>query len=157
MNITVDFNDETNSITKDQHELIESVILKTAEVEGLKGEIEVSVTIVDEKRIQEINREYRDKDQPTDVISFALNEQDEDEPEVVYAEDMPNILGDIIISFVHIQRQAEEYGHSFERELGFLTVHGMLHLLGYDHMTDADEKEMFSRQEDILTAYGLTR
>ncbi|KHF41883.1 rRNA maturation RNase YbeY [Halalkalibacter okhensis] len=157
MNITVDFTDETNSISDEQHQLIESVILKTAELEGLKGEVEVSVTVVDEKRIQEINREYREKDQPTDVISFALNEQDDDEPEFVYAEDMPNILGDIIISSVHIKRQAEEYGHSFERELGFLTVHGMLHLLGYDHMTDADEKEMFSRQEDILTAYGLTR
>ncbi|MDT8861784.1 rRNA maturation RNase YbeY [Alkalihalobacillus sp. MEB130] len=157
MNVIVDFNDETNSITEEQQKLIESVILKTAELEQLTGDIEVSVSVVDEQRIQEINKEYRDKDQPTDVISFALNEQEEDEPEFVYSEDMPNILGDIIISSPHITRQAMEYGHSFERELGFLTVHGMLHLLGYDHMTEADEKEMFSRQEDILAAYGLTR
>ncbi|GAE33399.1 rRNA maturation RNase YbeY [Halalkalibacter akibai] len=157
MNVTVDFNDETSVLTEKHHVLVEEVIVKTAEAEGLSGEVEVSVTIVDEKRIQEINREYRDKDQPTDVISFALNEQGEGELHLVEDLNMPNILGDIIISAAHIQSQAEEYGHSFERELGFLAVHGMLHLLGYDHMTEAEEKEMFSRQEDILAAYGLTR
>jgi probable rRNA maturation factor len=157
MIVTVDFNDETNALTKEQQALVEKVIKKTAEVEGLTGEVEVSVTIVDVKRIQEINREYRNKDQPTDVISFALNEQGDGELDLIDDPDMPNVLGDIIISFAHIKAQAEEYGHSFERELGFLTVHGMLHLLGYDHITEAKEKEMFSRQEDILAAYGLTR
>ncbi|GAE26978.1 hypothetical protein JCM9140_3088 [Halalkalibacter wakoensis JCM 9140] len=157
MNVIVDFTDETESITKLQQDLVEKIILKTLEIEQLSGELEVSVTVVNEQRIQEINKEYRDKDQPTDVISFALNEQGEEEPEFTKLEGMPNILGDIIISSAHIKRQAEEYGHSFERELGFLTVHGVLHLLGYDHMTEADEKEMFSKQEDILAAYGLTR
>ncbi|PAM93050.1 rRNA maturation RNase YbeY, partial [Flavobacterium sp. IR1] len=99
---------------------------------------------------------YRGKDMPTDVISFALNDEVEDEADMIM-EGMPNALGDIIISVAHISRQAEEYGHSFERELGFLVVHGFLHLLGYDHMTEQDEKAMFSRQEEILSAYGLTR
>jgi probable rRNA maturation factor len=157
MNVIVDFNDETETLTTEHQMLVEDIVKKTAEVEKLIGDIEVSITIVDEKRIQEINKEYRDKDQPTDVISFALNEQSEDELKVVLHPEMPNILGDIIISASHVHKQAEEYSHSFERELGFLTVHGMLHLLGYDHMTEAEEKEMFSRQEDILTAYGLTR
>ncbi|MFC0473473.1 rRNA maturation RNase YbeY [Halalkalibacter kiskunsagensis] len=160
MNIIVDFNDETQTLTTEQQILVENIVKKTAEVEKLEGDIEVSITIVDEKRIQEINKEYRDKDQPTDVISFALNEQSEGELNVVLdpdMPDMPNILGDIVISVLHVQKQAAEYSHSFERELGFLTVHGMLHLIGYDHMTEAEEKEMFSRQEDILTAYGLTR
>ena len=156
MNVTVDFNDETGMVKEKQRELAEGIITKTAEAEGLTGEVEVSVTFVNEKRIQEINHQYRHKNQPTDVITFALNEQGEDELDVV-GPGMPNILGDIIISVGHIEAQAKEYGHSFERELGFLTVHGMLHLLGYDHMTEAEEKEMFSRQEDILTAYGLTR
>ncbi|NEU32366.1 rRNA maturation RNase YbeY [bacterium LRH843] len=154
MNVTVDFNDETGKVNEKHTELVTNIITKTAEVEGLTGEIEVSLTFVDEKTIQEINHEYRGKNQPTDVISFALNEG-EDEFEKLPG--MPNMLGDIIISVAHIEAQAEEYGHSFERELGFLTVHGMLHLLGYDHETEAEEKEMFSRQEDILTAYGLTR
>ena len=157
MNVTVDFTDETNALTTEHQDLIENVILRTAMKEGLTGEVEVSVTIVDETRIQEINFEFRDKNEPTDVISFALNEQGEDEPDVIADPDMPNVLGDIVISLAHIKAQAEEYEHSFERELGFLTVHGMLHLLGYDHMTEAEEKEMFSRQEDILSDYGLTR
>ncbi len=156
MRITVDLNDETETLKQDQLELVNKLVEKTLQMEGLTGEIEVSITFVDTERIHEINREYRDKDAPTDVISFALNEQAEDELDII-VEGMPNMLGDIIISVEHIGTQAKEYGHSFERELGFLTVHGLLHLLGYDHMTEVDEKEMFSRQEDILAAYGLTR
>lgn len=156
MKLTVDINDETTMITEPQQNLVKDLLMKTAELEKLEGETEVSVTFVSLERIQEINRDYRGKDQPTDVISFALNEQDEEELDVV-AEGLPNVLGDIIISVSHIRSQAEEYGHSFERELGFLTVHGMLHLLGYDHLNEDEEKEMFSRQEDILSAYGLSR
>ncbi|MCM3712834.1 rRNA maturation RNase YbeY [Alkalihalobacillus oceani] len=156
MKLTVDMNDETSTITEAQQSLVRELLKKTAELEKLEGETEVSVTFVSLERIQEINRDYRGKDLPTDVISFALNDQDEEELEVV-AEGLPNVLGDIIISVSHIRSQAEEYGHSFERELGFLTVHGMLHLLGYDHLTEEEEKDMFSRQEDILSAYGLSR
>jgi probable rRNA maturation factor len=111
---------------------------------------------VTSEEIREINRDYRGKDTPTDVISFALEEEGEDEVEIVGA-DMPPVLGDIIISADRTKEQAEEYGHSFMRELGFLAVHGFLHLLGYDHMTKEEEEEMFSKQKDLLDEYGLTR
>ena len=98
---------------------------------------------------------YRNKDKVTDVISFAL---EEDEPDIDMSEfDIARVLGDIIICTDVAQEQSESYGHSFERELGFLALHGFLHLLGYDHMNEEDEKEMFGRQDAILNAYGLTR
>ncbi|OLS35747.1 rRNA maturation RNase YbeY [Alkalihalophilus pseudofirmus] len=156
MNLTIDLHDETGTLNSEQENIVTKLITSAAEYERLDGEVELSITFVDEKRIQEINAEYRGKDIPTDVISFALNDEVEDEADMIM-EGMPNALGDIIISVAHISRQAEEYGHSFERELGFLVVHGFLHLLGYDHMTEQDEKAMFSRQEEILSAYGLTR
>ncbi|MDV2683124.1 rRNA maturation RNase YbeY [Alkalihalophilus lindianensis] len=156
MNLTIDLHDETGTLTSEQENLITNLITSAADYEKLEGEIELSITFVDEKRIQEINKEYREKDAPTDVISFALNDEVDGEMDLVM-EGMPNALGDIIISVAHISRQAEEYGHSFDRELGFLAVHGFLHLLGYDHMSEEDEKAMFSRQEEILSAYGLTR
>ena len=113
----------------------------------------MSVTFVDKDEIQEINKNYRDKDRVTDVISFAL---EEDEPDIIGL-DIPRVLGDIIICTDVAKEQAESYNHSFERELGFLALHGFLHLLGYDHMNEEDEKEMFGRQKEILNAYGLTR
>jgi probable rRNA maturation factor len=156
MNLTIDLHDETGTLTSEQENLITNLIKSAADYEKLEGEIELSITFVEEKRIQEMNKEYREKDAPTDVISFALNDEVDGEVELVM-EGMPNALGDIIISVDHISRQAEEYSHSFDRELGFLAVHGFLHLLGYDHMSEDDEKAMFSRQEEILSAYGLTR
>lgn len=153
--LTIDFLDETNEV-KDEHiVLVEKLLQHAATVEGIE-EAEVSVTFVTNEAIHEINREYRDKDQPTDVISFALEEMGEDEVQII-GEGMPRVLGDIIISTDRTREQAEEYGHSFERELGFLAVHGFLHLLGYDHMNEADEKEMFGKQDEILELYGLGR
>jgi probable rRNA maturation factor len=100
-------------------------------------------------------------DRPTDVLSFAMNESGEGEMDIFLDEEeldqFPNMLGDIIISVPRAQAQAEEYGHSLERELGFLVVHGFLHLLGYDHGTEAEEREMFGRQEEVLQKIGLTR
>ncbi len=154
--LDVDFLDETNSLPKEASKLSEELLQLAAEKEGVPDGSEVSVTFVTNERIQEINREYRNKNAPTDVISFALEEMAEDEIKIMGA-DMPRILGDIIISVERAKEQAEEYGHSFERELGFLTVHGFLHLLGYDHMNEKDEKEMFGRQKEILNAYGLER
>ncbi|MBE6151711.1 MAG: rRNA maturation RNase YbeY [Firmicutes bacterium] len=110
-----------------------------------------NVIIVDKEKIQEINKNYRGIDRVTDVISFAL----EDNEDIVY-EDF-RLLGDIYICVDKVFSQAEEYGHSVLRELSFLTIHGFLHLLGYDHMTDTDEKVMFKRQEEILNGYGITR
>lgn len=150
---TIDFSDHTNLVKEDWFTQIDKLLTFAKEQENIEEEAELSVTFVDKDEIQEINKMYRDKDKVTDVISFAL---EEDEPEITGIE-MPRVLGDIIICTDVAQEQADSYGHSFERELGFLALHGFLHLLGYDHMNEEDEKVMFSRQDTILNAYGLTR
>ncbi|MBW3113070.1 MULTISPECIES: rRNA maturation RNase YbeY [Bacillaceae] len=156
MPLLIDFIDETESLTDEQTQLVQNILNFAAEKEGIEDESEVSVTFVTNERIQEINREYRDKDQPTDVISFALEELGEDEIEIIGGE-IPRVLGDIIISIDRTKEQAEEYNHSVSRELGFLALHGFLHLLGYDHMEEEEEKQMFEKQKDILDEYGLKR
>lgn len=154
--LTIDFLDETNGVKEVDIELVEKLLQHAAKIEEIEEGSEVSVTFVTNEAIHEINREYRDKDQPTDVISFAMEELGEDEVQII-GEGMPRVLGDIIISTDRTREQAEEYGHSFERELGFLAVHGFLHLLGYDHMTPEDEKVMFGKQDEVLESYGLGR
>ncbi|ADP33125.1 rRNA maturation RNase YbeY [Bacillus atrophaeus] len=156
MSLLIDIIDETESVAEEMLKEVEKLLQFAAEREGVQDQAEVSVTIVTNDEIQQINKEYRGKDTPTDVISFALEEEGEDEVEIVGAE-MPPVLGDIIISADRTREQAEEYGHSFLRELGFLAVHGFLHLLGYDHMTKEQEEEMFTKQKDLLDNYGLTR
>lgn len=156
MRLEIDFIDETSEIAAAAQQLVENVLQFAAQKENIQEGTELSVTFVDNRRIQEINREYRNKDAATDVISFAMEEMGEGEMKIVGA-DIPRILGDIIISIERTKEQAIEYGHSFERELGFLALHGLLHLLGYDHMTESDEKVMFTKQKDILDAYGLSR
>ncbi|WP_369902581.1 rRNA maturation RNase YbeY [Bacillus manliponensis] len=156
MSLIIDFIDETEVVEQAHMDMMRSLIESAAKAEGVEAEAELSITFVDNERIREINREYRGKDQPTDVISFALEDMGEGEMEIVGA-DMPRMLGDLIISIPRTKEQAEEYGHSFERELGFLTVHGFLHLLGYDHMTEEDEQVMFGKQKEILDTFGLAR
>jgi probable rRNA maturation factor len=156
MILNIDFIDETNEVTKEQMNMIEQLLNYAAEIEHVPNGAEVGISFVDNERIRIINRDYRGKDQPTDVISFALEEKGEGEVEIVGA-DIPPLLGDIIISIPKAKEQAKEYGHSFMRELGFLAVHGFLHLLGYDHKTEEEEKVMFSKQKEILERYGLTR
>ena len=156
MILNIDFLDETNEVNDEHVELVEKLLQHAAKVEKVEEGSEVSITFVTNEAIHEINREYRDKDQPTDVISFALEEMGEGEVQII-GEGIPRILGDIIISTDRTREQAAEYGHSFERELGFLAVHGFLHLLGYDHMTEQEEKEMFSKQDEILRSFGLSR
>nr|WP_282958551.1 rRNA maturation RNase YbeY [Metabacillus idriensis] len=152
----IDMADETELLTEEQLEMVETLLQFAADAESIAQDAELSVTFVDNEKIKEINRDYRSKDQVTDVISFAMEEQGEGEVSIVGV-DMPPVLGDIIISVPRAAEQAEEYGHSFTRELGFLAVHGLLHLLGYDHMTEEDEKKMFGKQKEILDAYGLKR
>lgn len=152
----IDFHDETNSVDEAYTDLLQRILSFTAEKEQISGEAEMSVTFVDNKEIQEINRNYRQKDQPTDVLSFAMQEKGEGEIDIL-DEDMPLMLGDIIISIERAKEQAEEFNHSLDREVAFLAVHGFLHLLGYDHQHEAAEKEMFQRQEDILDEFGLKR
>lgn len=156
MSLEIDFLDEVNELSDQEINDIEKLLNYAAEKENVQEGSELSVTFVSNDRIQEINREYRDKDRPTDVISFALEEMGEGELEIVGV-DIPRILGDIIISIPKAREQAEEYNHSFMRELGFLAVHGLLHLLGYDHMNEQDEKKMFDRQKEILDGFGLGR
>ena len=151
--LTMDFIDEQQVIDEDTKNQIESLLTFAAKKENITEEAELSISFVDEEEIQAINRDYRDKDNVTDVISFSL---EEDEPEIEGL-DMPRVLGDIIICLEVAKEQAESYNHSLSRELGFLALHGFLHLLGYDHMTEEDEKEMFSRQDEILNEFGLTR
>lgn len=126
---------------------------KVGELYGLDN-AEVSITFTDNEHIHEINREYRKVDRPTDVISFALNEGDE--PEIEGGAPV-NVLGDIIISVEKAVEQAKDYGHSVEREVAFLTVHGMLHLLGYDHMEEEDRKEMRQEEDFVMEKLGISR
>ena len=152
---TIDFSDHTNLVKDEWYQQIDSLLTFAKKKENINNDAELSVTFVDKDEIQNINKIYKDKDKVTDVISFAL---EEDEPDIEFNElDIPRVLGDIIICTDVAKEQAENYGHSFERELGYLALHGFLHLLGYDHMNEEDEKEMFGRQDDILNAYGLTR
>lgn len=158
--IFVEIVDEIESdFAFDVEELLTNALRTAASHEGIEAG-EVVVSLVDDERIRELNRDYRDKDALTDVLSFAIQESDEEEPMILFEEDddVPvEPLGDIIISIPTAVRQAKEYGHSLERELAFLAVHGFLHLVGYDHLTEEDEKEMFGRQETILANLGLTR
>lgn len=154
--IHIDFQDETNSVDEAFVDLIQRILQFAAEKEGVETDSEVSLSFVDNSEIQEINRNYRQKDYATDVISFAMLEEGEGEMKILN-EDMPNMLGDIVISVDKAKEQAEDYNHSLEREFGFLALHGFLHLLGYDHMNEEEEKAMFNRQEEILHEFGLER
>ncbi len=129
---------------------LDKVINRTLKHEKVKNAY-LSLIFVDEKTIQDLNKKYRDIDKVTDVISFAF----EDNPDLVYND--IRVLGDIYICIPRMLEQAENYGHSSQRELAFLTVHGLLHLLGYDHQTKEDEEKMFGLQELILNAEGITR
>lgn len=151
----VDFIDETGKLSTEQMDMLTELLQLASEMEEIEEDAEVSVTFVNNEEIHRLNKEYRQKDQPTDVLSFALEEGEDG----LAVDDgvIPRILGDIIVSVDKVLEQAKAYHHSFERELGFLTVHGFLHLLGYDHMNDEDEKIMFRRQEEILHEFGLTR
>lgn len=126
-----------------------------AHLHGLDDMTEVDITIVDDEEIHTLNREYRNVDRPTDVLSFALDEGEEDEPELIDGPE-EHLLGDIIISAETAQRQGEEFGHGLEREIVYLAVHGLLHLLGYDHMTDEDKKIMRAREEEALREIRLS-
>ncbi len=145
--------------------IIEDTINLSLDFEKVPYECEISVTIVDDERIHEINKEFREIDRSTDVLSFPLNEfekaadwQNFDEDKASFNYDTGELmLGDIILSAEHIIKQANEYGHTRKRELAFLVIHSILHLLGYDHMTKEDEEEMFSRQRQILDLGGYKR
>jgi probable rRNA maturation factor len=142
-------------VTPELELLFKKVLEAVLQAEGETGQVEVSLVLVDDKKIQELNRDYRGIDRPTDVLSFPLREAVEDEGPKVSVDEW--LLGDIVVSMETALRQAEEYGHSLERELGFLIVHGCLHLLGYDHQREEERQVMREKEEAILTSLGLTR
>ncbi len=136
----------------DLNELSYEIIKEGLVLENIHENVEVSILLVDNQQIQELNSKHRKKDTPTDVLSFPLLTEFDNlnEDEIIY-------LGDIVISVERAKEQSVEYGHSFKREVGFLIAHSILHLLGYDHMTEEDEKNMIEKQEEILNNIGLTR
>ena len=153
--------DDTKNVPEEKIKLIEDILNFAGSYLKLPENTEMSVTLMDNEHIHEINKKYRGVDKPTDVISFAIEEDDPDEVPIILPEDeefdIPKNIGDIMVSMDKVKEQAEYLGHSEDRELGFLVVHGFLHLNGYDHMKEEDEKEMFSLQREILDSYGLTR
>ncbi len=153
MNVIISNLPEDMPVDENLKDTVVEAIEKVGELYGLDN-AEVSVTLTDNEHIHEINREYRKVDRPTDVISFALNEGDE--PEIEGGAPV-NVLGDLIISMEKVAEQAAEYGHSNRREIAFLTVHGMLHLLGYDHIEEADRVEMRKEEDFVMEKLGISR
>ena len=151
MHIQISYDD---GITRDAkiEEVIQKVCDEVSRVYGLEDD-ELSILLCDNNKIHELNKEYRGIDRPTDVLSFALNEGDDYEG----SEEEHHLLGDMILSLERAHEQAVEYGHSFERELAYLTTHSCLHILGYDHMTDEDKKEMRTEEEFVLSNLGYVR
>ena len=139
-------------------ERLQQGLQAVARLNELEEEAEVDVTIVDDEEIHALNRAYRGMDKPTDVLSFALDEEaeDSDEPELIGGPE-EHLYGDIIISAETALRQAEEYGHGLEREMTYLAVHGMFHLLGYDHEEGLDSVRMREKEETVLSSLGLVR
>lgn len=157
-NVILDIAWEEESVLLDHREplagLLNRAIEEAIRLSGGPEEAEVSLMLVDDQRIHELNREYRGVDRPTDVLSFALQEETEEEPDSEFEDEM---LGDIVISAQRAREQAEEFGHSFEREIVYLAVHGTLHLLGYDHEEEQDKQEMRSKEEEVMAILRLER
>jgi probable rRNA maturation factor len=165
--MTICFENETDQeLDFDYENILEKVIRQAAEQEKCPYEFEVNVTFTDNDSIREINREFRELDVPTDVLSFPMVdypapadfselEEENASAEYFHPETGELILGDIVISVERARMQAEEYGHSLKREICFLTAHSMLHLFGYDHIEDEERVEMEQRQEQILQALGI--
>ena len=152
MNVTIGVEPETLNVESE----LEEEIIRAAELVGkLYGaeNSELSITLTDDEHIHELNKNFRGVDKPTDVLSFAFRESDE--PQILNQE--VEILGDIIISLERAKIQAENFGHPYLREVIFLTVHGLLHLLGYDHIEDADRIEMEREQDFIMSELGIER
>lgn len=183
MSLSLNWNSEQDAIQIGEPLIawLEELLKIAAEAEGIEDG-EVVVSFVDDETIRQLNREYRHIDKATDVLSFSMLESTEDEPGIVYGSDdededdeeeagspgdeigdvledesYPDPIGDIVISVQRAIAQADEYGHSLERELGFLFVHGFLHLVGYDHEDEESERAMFGKQEAVLQKAGLHR
>lgn len=146
MEFYIDNRQGTFEITSELNKLIESVILESLNVEGLSTEVEVSISFVDNAEIKELNKMYREIDESTDVLSFPMDED--------MLVPVP-LLGDIIISMETAMDQANEFGHSLEREICYLIAHSMFHLMGYDHMTEEEKIEMRSKEKQVMKNIGI--
>ena len=153
MEITIGREPENLDVPQEDVDVVRRAVLTVGELYGVM-DAEVSVTLTDDAHIHVLNRDYRGVDRPTDVLSFALTESEE--PAIIDAP-CSVLLGDLVISLERAAAQAEEYGHSFLRELSFLTVHGMLHLLGYDHIEEKDRLEMEEEQRHVMDVLGIAR
>lgn len=159
MDLTV-YDETAGRVSADQLALVKDVLQFAAKKLALKDSTEMSVTMVTNPAIKKLNKQYRGVDRATDVLSFAAEESGDETPIIMdpeLAAELPTNLGDLFISIDKVEEQAKFLGHSVDRELGFLVVHGFLHLNGYDHEQPADEKKMFGLQREILDAYGLKR
>ncbi len=157
MKIEIFLSDEQEKMTPpdDMEQLIEMCTRAALEEEQIDEDAQVSVTLVDNDAIREINNEHRGIDKATDVLSFPLGDEDsfDTDPETGAI-----LLGDIVISLERAMEQAKEYGHSYRREVAFLITHSLFHLLGYDHVdSEEDEKLMFGKQDKVLEKLGITR
>ncbi|MFZ5352877.1 MAG: rRNA maturation RNase YbeY [Bacillota bacterium] len=161
MTVLIDNRQELIAVDEKLESFVETVVKGVLEFEECEDEYEISISFVNNSEIADLNKEYRGIDAPTDVLSFPMMEFDEEnyaeetEEDEFIEEELP--LGDIVISMEMAKAQAEEYNHSFDRELAFLLVHGMLHLLGYDHEEEKDEKNMFQKQDKILEMLNINR
>lgn len=148
--------DEINELPNEE-ELIKTVVETVLKEEKVIQDLEIYVTLTNNENIHKINLEQRNVDRPTDVLSFPMFEREEINSLKEISKAEQYILGDIIVSIEKVKEQAEEYGHSFERELAYLITHGMLHLLGYDHMIEEEKEQMRKREEEILGELKITR
>lgn len=138
--------------------LINNVLKKAFEEEKLnETNIYINIILTNSKNIKETNKKYRDIDKETDVLSFPMFEKDEIEDLKNNANLIPEVLGDIMISIERVEEQAKEYGHSFERELSYMLIHGFYHLMGYDHIVEEDKQEMRTKEEHVLNLLNITR
>ena len=138
---------------------IKHVLQKCFEVEGLTNlKLCISMILTDSENIRKMNKKYRKIDKETDVLSFPMFEKEELDEKIKNKEDLyEDVLGDIIISIEKVEKQAEEYGHSFERELSYMVVHGFYHLMGYDHIEEADKIIMRAKEESVLKELNIQR
>jgi len=146
--LEVELVDETGATASDHRDLVRDVALRALRREGLAGDYRVTLTIVPDRRIRALNRAHRGVDRVTDVLSFPL--AGPDGTAFVLPPSEPTHLGDVVVALDQARRQAARYRHSFERELAYLTAHGILHLLGYDHEAEAERARMRAREEEIL-------
>ena len=151
---------EKMPVPESLHEMMIEVVEVCWRVMARQGTPEVSILLCDNQQIQELNRDYRGIDEPTDVLSFPQEEMGEGEEvflQMPALSDEPVLLGDVVISLEKAKEQAQAYGHSFEREVGYLLTHGLLHLLGLDHGTEDERILMREKEEEVLAQLQLTR